>query len=328
MEITFTRFPDSERLLSEKKVRIIFSTEVPVGYPEYMIREDEYTFKYDEDGILMNFVDTTENVLYSIDGVNYSSELVLTEVGKYTVYYKVGSTVVVEGSRKVTIALSTIASSNLDMISPVISIISNDGNELYLKGESIGLTYEVESSDGTTITSLDEVYTIYTNLLKNATYLDSISRTLLEDVNVEVSEKVAGSANFTYKISKTGYETIEGSVEFVYAEFGDAGTISGSITNPIDLTLEYDSEGYNPSRIMTSFEEISDFNYSVLYSVDNGNNWSSDEPTLTNVGTYNIYCLYNLTNMRVNTGSGKIGDCLLSPYGNYIVSIQTVTIYN
>ena len=79
---------------------------------------------------------------------------------------------------------------------------------------------------------------------------------------------------------------------------------------------------------MTSFEEISDFNYSVLYSVDNGNNWSSDEPTLTNVGTYNIYCLYNLTNMRVNTGSGKIGDCLLSPYGNYIVSIQTVTIYN
>ena len=328
MEITFTRFPDSERLLSEKKVRIIFSTEVPVGYPEFLIRSDEYTFKYDEDGILMNFVDTTENVLYSIDGVNYSSELVLTEVGEYTVYYKVGSTVVVEGSRKVTIALSTITSSNLDMISPVISIISNDGNELYLEGESTGLTYEVESSDGTTITSLDEVYTIYTNLLKNAKYLDSISHTLLEDVNVEVSEKVAGSANFTYKISKTGYETIEGSVEFVYAKFGDAGTTSGSITNPIDLNLEYDSEGYNPSRIMTSFEEDSDFNYSVLYSVDNGNNWSSDEPTLTNVGTYNIYCLYNLTNMRVNTGSGKIGDCLLSPYGNYIVSIQTVTIYN
>ena len=326
--IKFINFPNSQYLLAEKEVRVYFSNETPSDYPQYMIRENNMVFKYNPEGITMNFVDTDENVVYSTDGVTYTSNLVLTDVGKYEVFYKVGNTVIIEGSANVTIANSTIKSSNLDMLSSQINIISNDGNILsYFYGE-VGQTGTVTSTDGSTITPLNDVYEVYTNMIKNATYLDSITDTELTDVSVVVSEKNSDNANFTYTISKTGYETIEGSVEFVYSEFGSVESTNTTITNPVDLDLPYDSDGYNSSRIMTSFEEISNYHYECMYSIDGGKTWIDEEPEIITAGTYKVYCIYNLTYIGIISTEpvGKTGDSTLSPDGNYIISIQNITI--
>lgn len=324
--VKFTCPPNSQNYFAEKTVNVYFSDDLPTDYPRYSI-EGNIKYQYNQDGVAMNFVRTTENVQYSLDGINYSNNLVLKEIGEYEVFYKVGSATIVNGSAMVTIAKSTIKSSNLDMLSSTINIISDDGNILSYSYGEVGQTGVVTSTDGSTITPLNDVYEVYTNMIKNATYLDSITNTELTDVSVVVSEKNSDNANFTYTISKTGYETIEGSVEFVYSEFGSVESSNATITNPIDLSIQYDSDGYNVSRIMTSFEELSNYYYECMYSIDGGKTWVEDEPEIITAGNYKVYCIYNLTYIGISMGpSGKTGDSTLSLDGNYIISIQNITI--
>ena len=320
-DVKFTIFPTNEKFMSEKSIRILFSDDLPQGYPTYTISND-LTYQYNQSGVSVDFIETSDNVVYSLDGNTYNSSLVLTDLGEYEVFYKVGSTVIVEGSAIITISTSTIYSENLDMISSNINIISDDNHELYVVGE-VSTRFTITSTDSTTITPLEDVYTVYRNILMNSKYYDSITKEELTDVDVYVSDKNDTNANFTYRISKTGYETIEGSVTFSYSEFGYTNSMIESITNPIDLSLPYDSDGYTASRIMTTFENSTNFTYYVYYSIDNGQTWTTEEPVLIEKGNYTVYCLYNLV---CDGLIGKNGSCTLSPNGNYIVSIQNITI--
>ena len=324
-DIELLIFPNSSSRGMRKIISIYFSMTPPTDFPTYTIKNSLSYYP----GSNFDFVISDSPVAYSLDGVNYHANLSIDELGQHIVYFKVGDTVITKGSRTLLITTGGIESDGLDLISSQIYILSTDGvntNYIFTDG-----TYdndqdrEVVSEDGTAISPIDDIYEIYTNIIKNATYYNDLTH---EQINVEVNITRASdnSPNFSYEVMSEGYASLRGSVSFNYIYEGTPmGKEPGQILQP---TLEFELKAANPadltvslsdvdrvyaSRTVFSAEEIGG-EYEVLYSSDEGKTWVDESPEFTEVGQYKVYAIY-----RNDFSDYEVEDIL-------IVSIQNITI--
>ena len=345
-------FPTSQNKGFNETIYIYISNNQPNNYPSYEIKSLNYVYNSEKnpEGILVDFIQSDNTVTYSLDGSEFVSTLHITEEGSHKVYYKVvnplSPELIVSGSEivYVTIGESVIAFDNQKFITSPVHILSNDNHELaFTYGNNDNLS---DRDPGTininkdVVTSLDDVYLVYTNLIKNSRFYDSITK---EEINatVTVSEKRENSANFSYTISALGYDTINGIVKFDYSEIGHiAYDNSGSyqvfdefdITLPIDYTVSLNEVStVIPSRTALSLED--DYiNYQTYYSIDNGKTWSTESPKITEVGNYSVYTLYCFVdkgNDLTDLVDGDIKDkapTKLAANGNFIITIQNITV--
>jgi hypothetical protein len=204
--------------------------------------------------------------------------------------------------------------------------------------ESMVYHYNVSSDDGRTITSLNDAYLVYSSLIKNAKFYDSITKEEIE-ATVVVSEKKDSSANFNYTISAQGYDTISGTVVFDYSTIGILTNDNGfndasfNVTLPSDFTVKLsDVSTIVASRTYVVSEETS-LSYQAYYSIDEGKTWTTVSPKITEAGEYDVYTLYCFTE-KGNCATSLIEDDLLnqisqttlSASGNFIIAIQHITV--
>lgn len=305
---------------TSKKVNIYLAPEEPEEYPTYTIKEN---LKYKPNSVI-DFVESTSPVVYSLDGTNYNANLTISEIGEYEVYYKVGANLVLTGSEFVSIENPQIASDYLDLLTGIIEITSNDnGNVLtytYQNGDGGPTTDTIKTDDGSIISPLTDVYEIYSNMVLNGNYYDSVTKEALT-VNVTVSDKKPNSADFSYEIACDGYDTIYGNVKFNMTEYGYLGGGSGKtglsdlvITNPNDLEVSKATvDEICPTPICFTIDELT--SPTIEYSVDNGKTWTTEEPVLTEVGTYKIYIRYYFNALLI-----------LKMIDSNLVAIQNITI--
>ena len=310
--VEFTIFPTATVKGAIRKINVYFSIEAPINYPEYTITNLSFM-----PGEKINFVNSTYPVTYSLDNSSYTANLTISEAGTYRVYYKVGNDTILTSSEVITIVNSTIYSPNLSFISNNMNVLSDD-NHSYLTYVSSGELEHVEvnivTNTGETMSPLNEVYDVYTNIIKNSKYYDSNTMQEL-DVTITVSDRINGSANFSYKIECDGYDTISGDVVFNYSTndglitYGKYATGS-TIYNPIDLEISIqDVPVVYASELSISSED--GYINSCMYSKDNGVTWSSDLPSFDEVGEYTVYAIYSYT---VNT------------VDNVLISVQNIKI--
>ena len=320
IELEFVYVQNATFKTTSKKVHIYLAPEEPEEYPTYTINDN---LKYKTNSVI-DFVESSSPVAYSLDGVTYSANLTISEVGKYEVYYKVGNKLVLTGSEIVSIENPQITSDYLDLLTGIIEITSNDnGNELtytYQNGDGGPTTSTITTDDGSIISPLNKVYEIYSNMVLNGDYYDSVTRQPL-NVVVFVSDKKANSADFSYEISCDGYDTIYGNVKFNMTEYGYLGGGSGKtsmpdldIINPNDLVVSKALVGeICPTPIIFTVEEIT--TPEVEYSLDEGKTWTTEEPVLTEVGTYKIYIRYHFNTVLLSKS-----------IDSNLVAIQNITI--
>lgn len=330
--IEFLIFPDSSNQMSSLLISAYFSLTAPSGFPEYTLKSSLNYYP----GTDFDFVISESPVEYSLDAVTYQADLSIDTLGEQTVYFKVGDDIVIKGSATVLITTGGIASDGLGLIDETINIISDDNRTLryvYYPGSEANNEYRfLTSEDGSTISPDDDIYEIYTNILKNADYYNNLTHEPI-DVTVTVSEKQAGTPNFTYEVSAEGYVSLEGSVEFIYPfeykpstggkeDFvveGTAYSILLSIVNPADRTISLSNlSTIYASRIIFSIESIAD-EYDVLYSIDEGKTWSDEIPSFSEVGEYKVYSIYTYE---------YVGDSYntTSQDSAVIIAIQNITV--
>ncbi len=305
--VEFLTYPDASNRRSALLLSVYFSLTAPDGLPEYSIKNSLNYYP----GTNFDFVISESPVLYSTDGVTYEANVSIDEVGEHTVYYKVGSDIILRGSSTVLITTGVIASDGLELLGSNIDIISNDNRTLrysYFPGGESEIVYEyLTAEDGSTISPDSDTYEIYTNILKNSSYYNSMTHEAL-DVTVTVSEKNPDNPDFTYEVSCEGYVTLEGSVHFSYPFYYEekpsvAGKedmiVEGSqyniilyVINPEDRNVSLSNlDTLYASRIIFSIESLTD-EYDVLYSIDEGATWSDDIPSFSEVGEYKVYSIY------------------------------------
>ena len=331
--IEFVLFASSSYHTYTKKIFIYFTDVIPTTYPTYTI-SDNLVYRYSEDGCRITFVTSDSPVVYSLDGQNYTENLVISEVGEYKVYFKVGDSIVIEDYRMVTVKKGTITSDNLSMIENTINIISNDGHELTYgySGEEVGGYSPVTSYDGTTITSLTEVFEIYSNMLKNSVYYDSMSKEVIE-TTVTVTRNQNSNLVFDYEISAENYETVKGSITFAYSEFGYQSYVKQAnsiiVSNPSDVDISAELlDTISATPVFISLEDESVVVTSGLYSVDFGKTWTTEPPVVSGVGEYYVYMIYDVKDSNYNTPDPTKypQGSTLSRDGNYIIAIQKIVI--
>lgn len=333
LPLEFRILPTNSRKSASLSLYLYFAETIPAEYPTYEI-SDNLVYKYSATGTVINdAVTSTFPVKYSLDDVNYEDSVTITEVGTYTVYFMVGTDNAVKDSIKVIIKASKISSDSLGFIQDEVSLISNDNGHIieYERSISEGSEPEVlKASDNTVISPFDDVYTVYTNIVLNGEYYDSVTKEPLP-ATVTVSPKVSGSADFTYSISCDGYETIEGECKFVYTEIGEVGSTL-VVTNPSDLEISMSdlSSVYATEPTFNLSSVNSDVSDSIYYSIDNGKTWTTESPLLSGVGTYTIYsifCAYYSGTPFTPVGKEPTETYHgLSANGNFLVSIQTIVI--
>ena len=333
LPLEFRLLPTNSRKSASLSLNLYFAETIPAEYPTYEI-SDNLVYKYSATGTVINdAVTSTFPVKYSLDDVTYEDSVTITEVGTYTVYFMVGTDNVVKNSIEVIIKASKISSDSLGFIQDEVSLISNDNGHIieYERSLSEGYVNEVlKASDNTVISPFDDVYTVYSNIVLNGEYYDSVTKEPLT-ATVTVSPKVSGSADFTYSISCDGYETIEGECKFVYTEIGEVGSTL-VVTNPSDLEISMSdlSSVYATEPTFNLSSANSDVSDGIYYSIDNGKTWTTESPLLSGVGTYTIYsifCAY-YTGIPFNPVGKEPTETYhgLSTNGNFIVSIQTIVI--
>ena len=355
VKLNFLVFPNATTKGFDETIYVTVRADKPQAgeYPTYSINNTNYAYNpaKNANGVKMNFVTSDFSVKYSLDNTNFTDELYITEAGTYKVYYKV---VVNESDElynitsyeyiSITAGEGVIEFDNKMFITNPVHILSNDNNEIYWKYDEGGASYfegYVTATNGGTITSLDDAYTVYTNLIKNSVFYDSISGETIDAV-VTVSNKKANSANFNYTIEADGYETLSGTVRFEYSELGTITNLNvlDGITNSdfINVTLPNDYEiSLNevpqaiPSRISCSLED-NFINYETYYSVDAGKTWTKAAPLLTSAGEYDVYVLYcfvdngNDGTTLVDGTVSNVKHSNLSANGNFIIDIEHITI--
>ncbi len=355
VKINFLVFPNATTKGFDETIYVTVKADKPEEgeYATYNISKTTYAYKPTENanGVKMNFVTSDYSVKYSLDDTNFTDELYITEAGIHKVYYKV---VVNENYESynitnyeyinIVVGEGVITFDNKMFITNPVHILSNDNNDIYWEYHNAGSSYYegyVTATNGGTITSLDDAYTVYTNLIKNSVFYDSISRETIDAV-VTVSNKKANSANFNYTIEADGYDTLSGTVEFEYSELGtisDLDVTDGIMNSDfINVTLPNDYEiSLNevpqaiPSRISCSLEDYF-INYGTYYSIDEGKTWTKEAPLLTSAGEYDIYVLYCIVD-NGNDGTTLVDGLVsnvkhssLSAKGNFIIDIEHITI--
>ena len=331
--LEFVIFASSDYKSLTKKVFVYFTDVVPTTYPTYTI-SDNLVFKYSAAGTTISFVESTSPVVYSLDGTTYTENLVINETGTYKVYFKVGSDIVIEDYREIKVEKGQISSDNLDMIKSTINILSNDGNSLtygWDSGEYMG-TADVQSYDGSPITSLDTVFEVYSNMLENSVYYDSVSKQVL-DATVTVTRNANSRLVFDYKVEAENYEPLIGTIEFNYSQFGDQSYVSNGqgiiISNPSDVQIKQSLiDIVSATPVSISLEDSSDVVTSGLYSVDGGKTWTTEPPVVSGVGVHYVYVIYDVRDAYYNTPDPMKypQKSSLSRDGNYIIAIQKIEI--
>lgn len=354
-KINFLVFPTATTKGFDATIYITVKADKPESgeYAVYSINKTSYAYNPTKNpsGVKMNFVTSEQPVKYSLDGTDFQTDLYLTESGSHKVYYKVivnenyeAFNIVGYEFIDITAGEGEITFDNKMFITNPVHILSNDnGNSLDWTYTHENYTYNgtVEATNNSVITSLDDVYTVYTNMIINASFYDSITNEAIEAV-VTVSAKKANSANFNYTIEADGYETLSGTVRFDYSQFGELTNINVLDNHPaedyISVTLPNDYEislsdvpQAVASRISVSIED--DFiNYETYYSKDNGKTWTKDAPVISEAGEYDIYVLYCLVdsgNDATTLVDGEVTNvrhCDLSANGNFIIDIEHITI--
>ena len=354
VKLNFLVFPNATTKGFDETIYVTVKAEKPEEgeYATFSISKTSYAYNpaKNANGVKMNFVTSDYPVKYSIDGTNFVDELYV-EAGTHKVYYKV---IVNENNEAynitnyeyidVTAGEGVITFDNKMFVTNPVHILSNDNNEIYWKYDEAGASnFEgyVTSTNGGTITSLDDAYTVYTNLIKNSVFYDSISGETIDAV-VTVSNKKANSANFNYTIEADGYETLSGTVRFENSELGtisDITVLDGSMdANFVNVTLPNDYEiSLNdvpqaiPSRISCSLEDYF-INYETYYSIDEGKTWTKKAPTLIRAGEYDVYVLYcfvdngNDGTTLVDGSVSNVKHSSLAANGNFIIDIEHITI--
>ncbi len=310
VDVEFLYFPNSNVKGARKIISVYFSETGPSNFPTYTIKNNlAYAPGYNFD-----FVESESPVEYSLDGVTYQAELSYDVLGDLDVYFKVGDTIVTKGMRTVSITTGSIKSDALEFTKEPINILSNDNRTLmyaYNAGGEASTTYEtLTSSDGSTISPTNDIYTIYTNRIKNAKYYNDLTN---EEIQVEVSfsEPQGNKADFDFEVTATGYLPITGSVVFNYEyeyqeQIGgikpetpeDVGYVNHSylsVINPSDRIVSLADVGtVYASRIVYSAEDQGAY-YDVLYSIDEGATWTDETPVFNEAGEYKVYIIYTST---------------------------------
>lgn len=355
VKVNFLVFPNATTKGFDETIYVTVKADKPGEgeYATYSINKTSYAYNpaKSASGVKMDFVTSSQPVKYSLDGTNFTEELYLTETGTHKVYYKV---IVNENNElynitnyefiSVMAGEGVIAFDNKMFITNPVHILSNDNNDVYWRYNSAGSDdYEgyVTATNGETFTSLDDVYTVYTNLIKNSVFYDSISGETIDAV-VTVSNKKANSANFNYTIEADGYETLSGTVRFEYSELGtitnldvmdgimNSDFINVTLPNDYEISLNEVPQAI-PSRISCSLEDYF-INYETYYSIDEGKTWTKEVPVLTSVGEYDVYVLYCFVdngNDGTTLADGLVSNVKhssLSANGNFIVDIEHITI--
>ncbi len=344
-EVNFLIFPTAEAKGFNETIYMYLSDSKPGNYPSYEVGNTSYGYNANDNpsGVLMDFISSDYTVEYSIDGTTYNSSLYITEAGNHKVYYKVtNDSSVVTGYEYVNVEVGkgVIASDNLRFLSDTIYILSNDNHTIsYSYRDSDGMTHSgtAESPDGRTITPLADTYKIYTDLLKNSKFYDSITKEEI-DVKVTVSDKKDGSADFNYTVSANGYNTISGIVKFEYSEIGYYASGGKYSSLEVDVALPSDinvSKTDIPTVIPTSivFDITGPATSSATYySIDEGKTWTTEIPKITKTGTYTIYQIYCVVESTNNAtelvpGTSNEGQSIsLSASGNFVISIQNIVV--
>ena len=302
-------FPNSSSKGAIRRLSIYFSTIAPTGYPEYEFT-NSLAFSPNSN---ISFIVSELPVQYSLDGITYQDSLSISELGDYDVYYKVGDTVIAKGIKTITITNGVIAMDSYaaNLINAPL-VLSDDGRSLMYYDSTLGgdggYTF-ITSSDNSTISSNDDLYQIYSDIVKNSKYYNSLTNEELE-VEVFVSEKEEQSADFTYEVVSNGYLSLKGSVEFNYSNIvnynpkqgysGDLEYFNGTlyVVNPSDKTVSLSEiDEVYPSRIAYSIEDLYTYEaeFEILYSIDGGKTWTTDIPVLTQAGEYDVYEIYKVT---------------------------------
>ena len=346
-EINFVIFPTNSTKGYNQTIFLYVGTTKPANYPAYTIKSLNYSYNATKtpNGVLMDFVESTNSVSYSIDGKTYQESLYLTEAGSHKVYYKVSasgdSVVTVTGSKIVNVVVGEgeIAFDALKFITKPAYILSTDNNHVIkytVSDKETGPSdaYIYAATDGRTITTFDDAYLVYSNLIKNAKFYDSITKAELT-AKVTISEKKENSADFNYTIVVDGYDTLSGTVKFAYAEFGTPAYQSGtaiSVTLPTDYSVKLsDVPTAIPSRPLVSIENEY-ITAQPYYSIDGGKTWTASVPKITKAGEYDVYVIYcfvangnDATDLVDNTPEGSY-QTSLSPAGNFIITIQHIVV--
>lgn len=304
-------FPDNEYKGLVKYLSVYCSLTAPSGYPEFTFT-NSLSFLPNSN---IDFVISDEEVQYSLDGITYQDNVTISELGDYDIYYKVGDTVVAKGIKRISITNGYISidpsvQSLLDntriLSTEIPSVMYYDSS---LGGGDGGLV-DFTSSDGSVISSFDDIYEIYTNIVKNSKYYNPLTDEELE-VEVFVSEKLADSPNFEYEVVCPGYLSLKQIVSFNFTNvvsydpknnqyIGDFETFDTSVyvVNPQDKTVSLSevNEVY-PSRVAYSLEDVYQYEaeFEISYSIDGGKTWSTEIPVLTTAGEYDVYQIYTVT---------------------------------
>lgn len=327
-KVTFTIFPTMTSKGTNVEVNVYFSTTEP-QIPTYTVL-DTSLFKLGEE---ITFIESEDDVLYSLDDINYVSSLVINEEGTYNVYYKVGSSFVINGEKEISVEKAKITSDNLSLISDSLSVLSNDNFTIQYQyteeGElAVSTTYTLEAENGETISPIQSLRTIYEDILKNSKYYDSFTK---EELNVDVNiVEASGNNLFDYTISCQGYDDISGSVSFNYLnlssessyddgkyEFNSGYSTELSVIIPSDVEISLaDTQSINAQQIIFTNGDITTF--SNIYSIDNGMTWTTIPPRFDTVGEYIVYCIYEFSPSSSESAM---------PSGNHIiVSIQKIVV--
>lgn len=348
--INFLVFPTSTTKGFNETIYVYISTSgaTPI-YPTYSINRTTYAYNptTSPSGVLMDFVTSNKQVVYSTDNTNYTNELYLTE-GTYKVYYKVktfdnNADLDIVGYEYINIytGKGEITFDNKMFITNPVHILSNDGRDIYWKYNTTENYYYdgyVTATNNETITSLDDAYTVYSNLIKNSVFYDSISKDVI-NATVTISEKQANSASFNYTIEAEGYDTVSGTVRFENSDLTGLANLSSNpdsdsftVTLPIDYEISLSEVPQAiPSRISFTLEDEF-INYETYYSADNGKTWSKTAPKLTTVGEHDVYVLYCFVDNGNDATTLVDGELTgtrhsnLSASGNFIIDIAHITI--
>lgn len=341
VKINFLVFPNSESKGFNETVYVYIDNNRPNNYPSFVVNDLEYAYNPNKNpnGVLMDFIESDNTITYSLDGIEYKDNLYIIDSGSHKVYYKIvdANDLTITGYEyvNVTVGEGKITFDNLKFITNPVYIISDDNNELTYTINNEKMT--VTSNDGKTITSLEDTYLVYSNLIKNAKFYDSITKEEI-DATVTILRIDENKANFNYTIAATGYDTLSGTVRFEYSKIGtitngnDAGATILSVDLPSDYTISLNNvPTVIPTRISTTLEE-NYVNYKCYYSIDNGETWVSNSPKIINAGEYDIYTLYCCVD-KGNGASSLVDSDLdgtkhtdLAINGNFIIAIQHISV--
>ncbi len=347
IKFNFLIFPTSKTKGFNETIYIYASNEFPLNTPIFSVKDLNFAYNPEKnpEGALIDFIDSSYEVKYSKDGESYNQTLYIKDEGSYKIYFQIISNDdVIDGFEYINVITgeSKITFDNLKFITNPIYILSNDGYDLTYKKyiESNYIDDTIISNNGKIISSLDDCYTIYSNLIKNSLFYDSITKDEI-NVTVTISEKLEGSADFNYVVSAEGYDSISGNVKFEYANFGSISsatdkdtyfTDSISVDMPTDLEIDLN----DISSIIVSRPELSCENvlisYKAYYSIDEGKTWTKDVIKITDPGEYDIYTLYCFVDPNNDATDLVDSDfesefiTSLSATGNFIVSIQHIIV--